>query len=151
MKLLYTLVLLAFVSVASAQITPAVNAPVTRQTPSAKVAQAFTTEQLNWKSNEDVTELNFRADHLVAVEPASKVAQADFQLKRISDGKSVVLPAADLVNFNPLLYTIPQDDLRCNNLYVASREGGVYLLVVLSKQQYQQQFNQFKRTQNAKH
>jgi|GEM_PF-1374175 len=151
MKLLYTLVLLAFVSVASAQITPAVGTSVTRQTPSAKVVQAFTTEQLTWKTYDDVNELNFRADHLVAVEPATKVAQADFQLKRISDGKSVVLPAADLMNFNPLLYTIPQDDLRCNNLYVASREGGVYLLVVLSKQQYYQQFNQFKRTQNAKH
>lgn len=141
MKLLYTLVFLTCVSIVSAQ----------RTAPSAKVAAAYTALQLEWKSNEDIAELNFRADHLVSIEPATKTTQADFQLTRIADGKSVVLTSAEIENLNPLLYTISQDDVRCNNFYVKSREGNVYLLVVLSKQQYFQQFNQFKRSQNAKH
>lgn len=151
MKLLYTLVFFAFVSFASAQITPTANNSRERVAPNQKVSTAFTPTQLEWKSNEDVMELNFRADHLVAVEPASKVSQADFQLKSLADGKVVIPTNAEMQNFNPLLYSIPQDELRCNNFYVATREGNLYLLVVLSKQQYLQQLNQFKRSQNAKH
>ena len=142
MRLLYTLLFLAFVSLTAAQTT--------QVQPNGKVQAAFTSEQLAWKSSDDISELNFRADHLVAIEPAAKVSQADFQLKRLADGKVVVLNDAELANFNPLIYNIPQDELRCNNFYVASKEGNVYLLVVLSKQQYAQQLNQFKRSQNTK-
>jgi hypothetical protein len=142
MRLLYTLLFLSFVSVIGAQTT--------QVQPNGAVKAAFTADQLAWKSSDDVTELNFRADHLVAVEPATKVAQADFQLKRLSDGKVVTLSSAELTNFNPLLYNIPQDEVRCNNFYVASKEGSVFLLVVLSKQQYAQQLNQYKRSLNNK-
>ena len=142
MRLLYTLLFLSFVGAASAQTI--------QVQPNGAVRAAFTPEQLAWKSSEDVTELNFRASHLVAVEPAAKTTQADFQLKQLADGKIVTLSSAELMNLNPLLYNIPQDEVRCNNFYVASKEGSVFLLVVLSKQQYAQQLNQYKRSQNTK-
>jgi hypothetical protein len=54
------------------------------------------------------------------------------------------------MNFNALLYAIPQDEVICNNYHIQSREGNSFTLVVLSKQQYNQQLKQYLRDINKK-
>ena len=110
-----------------------------------KVKAAFSSNALTSFSEDQIAELNFKADHLVSVEPSKGKLKSDFTLKNLENGNAVNLSDSDLLNFNPLLYSIPQDEVVCNNLHIQSTEGNSYTLVVLSKQQYNQQLNQFMR------
>jgi hypothetical protein len=110
-----------------------------------KVKAAFSSNALTSFSEDQIAELNFKADHLVSVEPSKGKLKSDFTIKNLENGNAVNLSDSDLLNFNPLLYSIPQDEVVCNNLHIQSTEGNSYTLVVLSKQQYNQQLNQFMR------
>jgi len=46
---------------------------------------------------------------------------------------------ADVADFNPLLFSLPQHEVRCENLLVQTVEGNQHLLVVRSKQMMQQE------------
>ena len=110
-----------------------------------KVKAAFSSNALSTFSEDQIAELNFKADHLVSVEPSKGKLKSDFTLMNLENGNAVNLSDSDLLNFNPLLYSIPQDEVVCNNLHIQSSEGNSYTLVVLSKQQYNQQLKQFMR------
>lgn len=110
-----------------------------------KVKAAFSSNALSSFSEDQIAELNFKADHLVNVEPSKGKLKSDFTLINLENGNAVNLSDSDLLNFNPLLYSIPQDEVVCNNLHIQSTEGNSYTLVVLSKQQYNQQLKQFMR------
>jgi hypothetical protein len=113
--------------------------------PSNKVKAAFSSSALSSFSEDQIAELNFKADHLVSVEPSKGKFKSDFTLKNLENGIAMNLSDGDLLNFNPLMFSIPQDEVVCNNLHIQSAEGNSYTLIVLSKQQYNQQLNQFMR------
>ncbi|MFA9220553.1 MAG: hypothetical protein ACEQSL_05150 [Sediminibacterium sp.] len=117
---------------------------------SAKVKAANTSSVLKSYSEDQLVELNFRADHLVSVELSKSPITSDFNLALIENGKIVTLSDSDLLDFNPLLYAIPQEEVICNNFHFQSREGNSYTMVVLSKQQYNQQLKQYLRDINKK-
>jgi len=119
-----------------------VNAQVSA---SAKVKAANSSSVLKSLSEDQLSELNFRADHLVSVEQSKSPISSDFNLALLENGKVVTLSDSDLLDFNPLLYAIPQEEVICNNFHIQSREGNSYTLVVLSKQQYNQQLKQHLR------
>jgi hypothetical protein len=133
-KVLFAFLILTLAISANAQITP-----------SEKVSSARSKSSLGSLTEEQIAELNFRADHLVTVEASKNSSAADFNLTLIENGKMVKLSDAEMLSFNPLLYAIPQDEVVCNNLHVQSKEGNTYTIVVLSKQQFDQQFKQYLR------
>ena len=117
---------------------------------SAKVKAAVSNNSLKSFTEDQLAELNFKAEHLVSVEPSKTQMVSDFNLALLENGKVVTLTDADFMNFNALLYAIPQDEVVCNNYHIQSREGNSYTLVVLSKQQYNQQLKQYLRDINKK-
>jgi hypothetical protein len=112
---------------------------------SAKVKAALSNAALKSFSEDQIAELNFKADHLVSVETSKGQSKSNFSLTNMANGNEMILSDSDLINFNPLLYAIPQDEVVCNNFHIQSREGHFYTLVVLSKQQYNQQLKQYLR------
>ena len=101
-------------------------------TPSAKVQEAFSADELALLTSEEINELNIKADHLCWFEGV-KAENADpaFTLTD-KNGNTVVLSDSDLANFNPLLYNLPQDDFICGNLIIVTSEGNRHLLIVRS-------------------
>ena len=138
-KLFVVLFLMSLALFANAQVSA-----------SAKVKAANTSSVLKSYSEDQLVELNFRAEHLVSVELSKSPITSDFNLALIENGEIVTLTDSDLLDFNPLLYAIPQEELVCNNFHIQSREGNSYTLVVLSKQQYNQQLKQYLRDINKK-
>jgi hypothetical protein len=56
-------------------------------------------------------------------------------------GQTVTLFNAQLADFNPLLYVLPQDEIRCENLLIQTAEGDQHLLIVRSKQMMRKEAN----------
>ena len=112
---------------------------------SPKVKAAMASSVLKSFSEDKVAELNFKADHLVSVELSKGNSKSNFSLTNVENGKEVSLSDNELTNFNALLFSIPQDEVVCNNFTIQSKEGKSYTLVVLSKQQYNQQLKQYLR------
>jgi len=110
-----------------------------------KVKAAMSSSALKSFSEDQLAELNFKADHLVSVEPSKGASKSNFNLTNLENGKEVSLSDSELSNFNALLYAIPQDEIVCNNFTIQSKQGNSYTLVVLSKQQYNQQLKQYLR------
>jgi hypothetical protein len=52
-------------------------------------------------------------------------------------------------DFNPLLFNLPQQQVRCENLSVQTTSGNSYLLIVRSEEQMQKEW-QRRVTKNAK-
>ena len=127
-KVLIAFLVLTSLSAVQAQIAP-----------SEKVSSAKSKAVLASMTEDQIAELNFRSEHLVSVEASKGSVTPDFNLSLIENGKMVKLSDSELINLNSLLYSIPQDELICNNLHVQSKEGNSYTLDVLSKQQYDQQ------------
>jgi hypothetical protein len=112
---------------------------------SPKVKAAMASSVLKSFSEDQVAELNFKADHLVSVELSKGNPKSNFSLTNLQNGKELSLSDNELTNFNALLFAIPQDEVVCNNFTIQSKEGKSYTLVVLSKQQYNQQLKQYLR------
>lgn len=101
-------------------------------TPSAKVLEAYSQEELAQMTENEINELNIKAEHLCWFE-IIKEENTDpaFEITD-KNGNVVSLSDADLANFNPLLYNLPQDELVCGNLVIVTTEGHRHLLVVRS-------------------
>jgi len=59
--------------------------------------------------------------------------QTPFQLFNRA-GEPVVLTEADVADFNPLLYQLPQEANRCQNLVIQTTAGTRHLLIVRSSE-----------------
>ena len=110
-----------------------------------KVKAALSSSVIKSFSEDQLAELNFKAEHLVSVEHAKSATPSNFSLINLDNGNVMSLSDNDLTHFNALLYVIPQDEIVCNNFTIQSVEGNSYTLVVLSKQQYDQQLKQYLR------
>ena len=101
-------------------------------TPSEKVQLAFSEQELAQLSENEINELNIKADHLCWFEVIKQENTDPEYTLTDKNGNIVTLSDADLVNFNPLLYVLPQDDFICGNLVIVTSEGHRHLLVVRS-------------------
>ena len=79
-------------------------------------------------------ELLLNAEKLCWFEAAKPGQTAHVFTLTNRQGQPVTLSNADLADFNPLMYNLPQDELRCGNFLVQTVEGDSHLLIVRSKQ-----------------
>ncbi len=114
-------------------------------TPSFKVLAAFSSEELAAKSDDEMTILNITADHLCWFEEVKvENTSATYQLTD-KNGNAVSLSDADLINFNPFMYSLPQDEMVCQNLIIVTSEGNKHLLVVRSETMMENKIQQEKK------
>jgi hypothetical protein len=103
-------------------------------TPSQRVQQARTSAELNAMTIEERAMLEFRAEKLCWFEQVKPGSDAPFFTLTDRNGNAVELTDAIVADFNPLLYTLPQQTVRCENLPVQTTSGNRYLLIVRSEE-----------------
>ncbi len=119
-------------------------AMVAQSSPQARVASAYSAEERSHMSTQQQQELMLRAEKLCwfeGVKPGTE--QTPFQMLN-RNGEPVVLTEAEVSDFNPLLYQLPQEVNRCQNLVIQTQEGTRHLLIVrssdmMAKEQQRQQ------------
>jgi hypothetical protein len=90
-------------------------------------------------SSQTQQELLLNAEKLCWFEPVKANSESVIYTLVNRQGQNVTLSNAQLADFNPLLYTLPQDEVRCENLVIQTKEGDKHLLIVRSKQMMQRE------------
>jgi hypothetical protein len=103
-------------------------------TPSQRVQQARTSAELNAMTIDERAMLEFRAEELCWFEQVKPGTDAPFLTLTDRNGNIVELTDAIVADFNPLLYNLPQQSVRCENLPVQTTSGNQYLLIVRSEE-----------------
>jgi hypothetical protein len=93
--------------------------------------------------------LEFRAEKLCWFEQVKNEQQSEWYTLTDNNGNSVELTDAMVADFNPLLFNLPQQAVRCENLPVQTTSGNQYLLIVRSEEMMQKEW-QRRVTKNAK-
>jgi len=83
-------------------------------------------------STQEQQQLLLNAEKLCWFEAVKPGQSAEVFTLTNRQGQSVRLSNADLADFNPLMYILPQEELRCGNLLVQTVEGDSHLLIVRS-------------------
>ena len=101
---------------------------------SAKTQEAIAMGIVFPSTDEEMLVLNTKAEKLVWVEAVKGTVQPEnvFQLVKHT-GEEVVLTLEQLLNINPLLYELPQQVNRCENLVIQTADGSYHMLVVRSE------------------
>lgn len=101
---------------------------------SAKTQEAIAMGIVFPSTDEEMLVLNTKAEKLVWVEAVKGTVQPEnvFQLVKHT-GEEVVLTLEQLLNINPLLYELPQQVNRCENLLIQTADGSYHMLVVRSE------------------
>lgn len=120
-----------------------------QSSPAVKVQQARTAEQLNAMSTNEKAMLEFRAEKLCWFEQIKNEQQSEWYALTDNNGNSVQLTDAMVADFNPLLFNLPQQSVRCENLPVQTTSGNQYLLIVRSEEMMNKEW-QRRVTKNAK-
>ena len=105
-----------------------------QSTPSQRVQQARTANELHAMTTEEIAMLEFRAEKLCWFEQVKPSTDAPFFTLTDRNGNVLELTDAIVADFNPLLYTLPQQTVRCENLPVQTTSGNRYLLIVRSEE-----------------
>jgi len=116
-----------------------------RIVPTNKVKAAYTESEIANFSNETLADLNLRGDKLCWFEDM-KVGSglSNYQLVKRS-GEPVNLSLAELGEFNPLLYRLPQSERVCENLMITTTDGVSKLLVVRSVEMMKKEKQRYER------
>ena len=112
----------------------------TQSSPAVKVQQARTAEQLNAMSTNERAMLEFRAEKLCWFEQVKNEQQSEWYTLTDNNGNSVELTDAMVADFNPLLFNLPQQSVRCENLPVQTTTGNQFLLIVRSSEMMQKEW-----------
>ena len=120
-----------------------------QSSPAVKVQQARTAEQLNAMSTNEKAMLEFRAEKLCWFEQIKNEQQSEWYALTDNNGNSVQLTDAMVADFNPLLFNLPQQSVRCENLPVQTTSGNQYVLIVRSEEMMNKEW-QRRVTKNAK-
>jgi len=120
-----------------------------QSSPAVRVQQAHTAEELAAMSTNDKALLEFRAEKLCWFEQIKNEAQTEWYTLTDRNGNAVLLTDAMVVDFNPLLFNLPQQAVACENLPIQTTSGNQYLLIVRSEQMMQKEW-QRRVTKNAK-
>lgn len=108
--------------------------------PSTKVRQAFSSEALSEMSAAQLATLEFRAEKLCWFEQVKNETQASWYTLVDLAGNAVAITDAMVLDFNPLLYTLPQQSARCENLPILTTSGNQLLLIVRSEEMMQKEW-----------
>ncbi len=100
--------------------------------PVAKVQQAYSAEEIAAMSENQLTALAFRAEKLCWFEEVKNSSESTWYTLSDRMGNPVILTDAMVSDFNPLLFNLPQQSNRCENLPVQTDSGKHYLLIVRS-------------------
>ncbi|MFM7814677.1 MAG: hypothetical protein ACKO66_09195, partial [Flavobacteriales bacterium] len=111
--------------------------------PNARVQAAFSASEITSMTYDQVFRLNTQADKLCWFEQIKSESSATEVFTLVTkSGKTAQLSSADLENFNPLLYTLPQSQNRCENLVIQCTDGSKHLLIVRS---YEMMLKEYER------
>jgi hypothetical protein len=119
-------------------------AMIAQSSPQVRLSSAYSTEERSHMSTQQQQELMLRAEKLCWFEGVKPgIEQTPFQILN-RNGEQVVLTEAEVSDFNPLMYQLPQEANRCQNLVIQTQEGTRHLLIVRStemmiKEQQRQQ------------
>lgn len=111
-----------------------------QSSPSARVEQARTAAELGAMSESERATLEFRAEKLCWFEQIKDESQQQWYTLTDLNGNAVVLTDAMVADFNPLLYALPQQAVRCENLPVQTNTGNRYILIVRSQEMMQKEW-----------
>jgi hypothetical protein len=111
-----------------------------QSTPAHKVQQARTAQQIAAMSDNELALLEFRAEKLCWFEQLKSESQSEWYSLTDNNGNSVELTDAMVADFNPLLFNLPQQTVRCENLPVQTTSGKQYLLIVRSSDMMQKEW-----------
>jgi len=111
-----------------------------QSSPTARVKEAFSAEELSAMSENQQSVLEFRAEKLCWFEAVKNPTESQWYSLTDRSGNMVVLTDAMVADFNPLLYNLPQQSNRCENLPVQTTSGKHYLLIVRSDEMMQKEF-----------
>lgn len=117
--------------------------------PVERVSAAYSPQEISGFTAEQIQELNLRAEYLCWFEEPKAVQPVLHQMV-LRNGQAVTLTPAQIADFNPLLYVLPQEEVACGNLYIADTEGQVHMLVVRSVQMMNKQAERVQIKQNKK-
>lgn len=109
-------------------------AMMAQSSPQTRFASAYSAEERSNMSAQQQEDLMLRAEKLCwfeAVKPGTE--QTPFQMLSRT-GEPVVLTEAEVSDFNPLLYQLPQEANRCQNLVIQTTSGTRHLLIVRSSE-----------------
>jgi hypothetical protein len=120
-----------------------------QSTPAVKVQQARSTQELSALSQNELALLEFRAEKLCWFENVKNDNLMDWYTLTDRNGNSVALTDDMVADFNPLLFNLPQQQVRCENLPVQTTSGNHYVLIVRSEEQMQKEW-QRRLIKNAK-
>ncbi|MFM7103910.1 MAG: hypothetical protein ACKOW8_00195 [Flavobacteriales bacterium] len=116
-----------------------------RVIPSMKVQMAYSQSEIAAFSEDVLAELNLRGDKLCWFEDVKVGAElSNYQLVKRS-GELVNLSLAELDEFNPLLYCLPQSERVCENLMITTTDGVSKLLVVRSVEMMTKEKQRYER------
>jgi|GEM_PF-2525518 len=105
-----------------------------QSSPEARLNAAYSASERAVMSAQEQQHLLLNAEKLCWFEAVKPGQTADVFTLMNRQGQPVTLSNADLADFNPLMYNLPQEELRCGNLLVQTVEGDSHLLIVRSKQ-----------------
>lgn len=101
---------------------------------SPKTQEAIDLGLVSPATDEEMLILNTKAEKLVWIESVKGEVNPYNVFPLVKQtGESVVLTYQQLLNINPLLFELPQQVNRCENLLVQTSDGNYYLLVVRSE------------------
>ena len=120
-----------------------------QSTPAAKVQQARTAQEMSAMSQHELALLEFRAEKLCWFEELKEENSSEWFTLSHRNGGVVDLTDEMVADFNPLLFNLPQQSVRCGNLPVQTTSGKKYLLIVRSEQMMNKEWNR-RELQNAK-
>ena len=103
-----------------------------QSSPAAKVQQARTAREMSEMSQNERAELEFRAEKLCWFEELKDESSVEWYSLSDRNGGTVALTDEMVADFNPLLFNLPQQLIRCENLPVQTTSGKKYLLIVRS-------------------
>ena len=111
-----------------------------QSSPGARLKQAYSAEELSAMSENQQAVLEFRAEKLCWFEQVKNPAESIWYTLADRNGNSVALTDAMVADFNPLLFNLPQQSNRCENLPVQTTSGKQYLLIVRSEEMMQKEW-----------
>jgi hypothetical protein len=111
-----------------------------QSSPAQRVQQAYTSQDLNAMTNEQRVALEFRAEKLCWFEELKSQAETSWFALTDKSGNSVTFTDEMVNDFNPLLYNLPQQANRCENLPIQTTSGRNYLLIVRSEEMMQKEW-----------
>jgi hypothetical protein len=123
---------------------------VAQTTPSARVEQARSSQELLAMNAEERALLEFRAEKLCWFEQVKPGTSTPLYTLIDRNGNSVALTDAMVSDFNPLLFNLPQQAVSCENLPVQTTSGNQYLLIVRSEQMMSEEWQRLQVQRSIK-